>query len=194
LAADIQRYLKDEPISARPPSASYQLSKFARRNRTLVAGGAAVLVVLLAGVVATTWLAVRANRERDRATTAERAARAVNDFLQNDLLAQASAKAQANHTTSPDADLKVRTALDRAAVGIDGKFAGQPAVEAAIRETSATPTRLWVYTRKRKSRSSGRWRSIAVFWATPINRPCIAPDRSRVCARLGRNMRQPKPC
>src|SRR5215510_8478095 len=40
LAADISRYLKDEPIVARPPTTTYQLQKFARRHRALVAGAA----------------------------------------------------------------------------------------------------------------------------------------------------------
>src|SRR6185503_10756928 len=38
LADDIRRHLSDEPILARPPSALYQLSKFARRNKALVGG------------------------------------------------------------------------------------------------------------------------------------------------------------
>ena len=42
LAADIGRYLKDEPIIARPPSATYQLQKFARRHTGLVVGIIAV--------------------------------------------------------------------------------------------------------------------------------------------------------
>jgi serine/threonine protein kinase len=128
LAADIRRYLADEPIVARPPSTSYQLKKFARRNRALVAGAAAVVLVLIAGVVASTWQAVLARR-------AEATANAVSDFLQNDLLAQASAINQSKPTTKPDPDLKVRTALDRAAERITGKFDRQPEVEAAIRDT-----------------------------------------------------------
>jgi len=128
LAADIQRYLKDEPITARPPSATYQVRKFARRHKALVAGLAAVFAVLVAGIVASTWEATRARR-------AERMAEAVNDFLQNDLLAQASARAQARPDTKPDPDLKVRTALDRAAAQIQGKFQGQPLVEASIQQT-----------------------------------------------------------
>jgi tetratricopeptide (TPR) repeat protein len=128
LAADIQRYLNDEPIAARPPSASYQLGKFARRNKALVAGIAAVFVALLVGVIASTWEAARARR-------AEQIAGAVNNFLQGDLLAQASANTQARPDTKPDPDLKVRTALDRAAVRITGKFDRQPEVEAAIRDT-----------------------------------------------------------
>jgi serine/threonine protein kinase len=128
LAADIQRYLKDEPIAARPPSASYQLRKFARRNKALVAGVAAVFVVLIGGVIASTLEAARARR-------AERIAEAVNNFLQNDLLSQASANTQARPDTKPDPDLKVRTALDRAAANIGRKFKDQPLVEASIRQT-----------------------------------------------------------
>jgi len=128
LATDIRHYLKDEPIAARPPSVSYQVQKFARRHKALVAGVAAVFVVLAVGIVASTWEATRARR-------AERIAAAVNDFLQNDLLAQASASVQSGPATKPDPDLKVRTALDRAAVRITRKFDRQPEVEAAIRDT-----------------------------------------------------------
>jgi hypothetical protein len=177
LSADIQRYLGDEPIAARPPSAFYQLQKFARRHRALVGGVAAVFVVLAVGIVVSTSQAIRANRagqaalvERNRALQAEERARverdlalraeqtatiernraltekqraddeaatakAVNNFLQQDLLAQASAKQQARPDSKPDPDLKVRTALERAAAGIEGKFDKQPLVEASIRQT-----------------------------------------------------------
>src|ERR1700693_4691389 len=62
LAADIRRYLKDEPIVARPASISYHLQKFARRHKALVGGIAAVFVVLVVGIAASTWEAVRARR------------------------------------------------------------------------------------------------------------------------------------
>ena len=125
MAADIQRFLDDRPITAKPPSTAYQLKKFARRHKALVASVAAVFVVLAVATAVSTREAIRANRS---AQTAE----ALNDFLRNDLLAQASSSAQ---TTTPDPDLKVRTALDRAAERIAGKFDKQPQVEAAIRET-----------------------------------------------------------
>jgi eukaryotic-like serine/threonine-protein kinase len=73
--------------------------------------------------------------EKRRADTQTAAATAVSDFLENDLLAQAGAWAQASPNQPPDPDLKVRTALDRAAAKISGKFDSQPAVEAAIRQT-----------------------------------------------------------
>jgi len=52
-AADMRRYLNDEPIMARPPSATYQLRKFACRNKALVTGLAGVFVVLALGVIGT---------------------------------------------------------------------------------------------------------------------------------------------
>ena len=69
LAADIRRYLKDEPIVARPSSTPYQLRKFARRNRVLVGGLAAVFVVLVIGVVVSSFQAVRARRAESLATS-----------------------------------------------------------------------------------------------------------------------------
>jgi len=127
LAADIQHYLKDEPIMARRSSAAYHLRKFARRHRALVTGVAAVFVMLIAGVIASTWEAVRAER-------AVATANAINDFLQNDLLGQANVSNQARPGTKADLDLTVRTALDRAAARIAGKFDKQPLVEASIRQ------------------------------------------------------------
>ncbi len=163
LAADLTRYVRDEPILARPPSSGYQLKKFATRHKTLVAAALAIFVVMIAGTAVSTREAIRANRaqhaalvERDRALRAEQAAtsernraveearradtqtavaQAVSDFLQNDLLAQASARTQSGPSTKPDPDLKVRVALDRAAAQIAGKFGDQPAVEASIRQT-----------------------------------------------------------
>ncbi len=93
LAADIRRFLNDEPITARPPSTAYQLQKFARRHRALVIGIAAVFIVLVAGIVASSIESVRARRaevtarqaevkertERDRAVTAEKNANEERD-------------------------------------------------------------------------------------------------------------------
>jgi tetratricopeptide (TPR) repeat protein len=128
LATDIRRYLADEPIMARPASTTYQLQKFARRHKALVVATAVVFAVLVAGMIVSTTEAVKARR-------AEQTAQAVNDFLQNDLLAQASASTQASPTRKPDANLKVRTVLDRAAAKIGRKFDRQPEVEASIRDT-----------------------------------------------------------
>jgi hypothetical protein len=75
------------------------------------------------------------NWENRSAITESAAAKAVTDFIQNDVLAQASAAVQAGPNAKPDPDLKVRTALDRASTHIAGKFKDQPLVEASIRQT-----------------------------------------------------------
>jgi len=49
LAADIGRFLHDEPIVARPLSTTYRISKFARRHKLLVASTAIIFLVLVAG-------------------------------------------------------------------------------------------------------------------------------------------------
>jgi eukaryotic-like serine/threonine-protein kinase len=135
LAADIRRYLGNEPVTARPASVGYRAKKYVLRHKTLMAGTTAVLLVLVAGVITSTWEAVQARRAEARAKQQSAIAQAVNDFLQNDLLAQASAAKQSGPSAKPDPDLKVRTALDRAAGRIGGKFANQPEVEASIRDT-----------------------------------------------------------
>src|SRR5262249_30671608 len=61
-AADVQRYLRDEPVLACPPSTWYRFRKFARRNRRKVATAAAaalVVVLAVAGPVTSTLLIAR---------------------------------------------------------------------------------------------------------------------------------------
>ena len=125
---DIRRFLDGLPIVARPDTLAYRALKFAQRRRASVVGAAAVLLALTGGIAASSWQAIRATR-------AERTANAVNEFLENDLLAKAGASAQSNPGTKPDPDLRVRTALDRAAARIGSRFGGQPLVEASIRQT-----------------------------------------------------------
>ncbi len=62
LARDVQRYLADEAVEACPPSASYRLRKFARKNRAALTMAAAIGLLLLGGVGISTWQAVRAMR------------------------------------------------------------------------------------------------------------------------------------
>jgi serine/threonine protein kinase/WD40 repeat protein len=66
-AADIGHYLADEPIAARAPSAAYRLRKFARRYRGVVAAASVVLIVLVAGLVASLTQYARAESQRAEA-------------------------------------------------------------------------------------------------------------------------------
>ncbi len=62
LAADVRRYLNDEPVNARPPSPLYRLEKVFRRHRVAFVSAGASALVLLAAVIVSTQLAVRAKQ------------------------------------------------------------------------------------------------------------------------------------
>ena len=143
-ARDVDHYLRDEPVAASPPSASYRLRKFARWYRGLLATAAAVAAVLVVASAFSTYQAVRATRaervakdernraveQKDRADGQAAVARAVNDFLTNDLLAEADPSRNAR-----DKRVTVEELLDRASERIAGRFDKQPLVEAAVRNS-----------------------------------------------------------
>ncbi|MHC4995700.1 MAG: WD40 repeat domain-containing protein, partial [Planctomycetota bacterium] len=70
LTKDIENYLRDEPISARPPSLTYQVRVFARRNKALMTGVGAVFAALLLGLSGMSYLYVDTDRARRDAETA----------------------------------------------------------------------------------------------------------------------------
>jgi serine/threonine-protein kinase len=64
---DLRRYLRHEPVEARPDSATYRMCRFVRRNRAVVAASAAGLVLSVAGIVGIVWQSLEARRERAEA-------------------------------------------------------------------------------------------------------------------------------
>ena len=78
-ASDVQRFLKNEPVEARPPSNVYRFQKLVRRNKTAFAGAAAVLAALVLGMGLSLYLFIQErhalHNEREalaRAVAAER--------------------------------------------------------------------------------------------------------------------------
>lgn len=71
LAMDVQRYLDNEPVVARPPSRRYRLRKLIRRNRGVFIAMGAVGATLVAGMGTSTWLFLREREARQRAVAAE---------------------------------------------------------------------------------------------------------------------------
>jgi serine/threonine-protein kinase len=65
LAMELQRFQNSEPVVARPPSTGYRLQKFVRRNRLMVTAAGVVTVVLVLGILTSTWQAVVASRARN---------------------------------------------------------------------------------------------------------------------------------
>jgi len=100
----------------------YRLKKFVRRNRALVTSVAAVLIVLIVGIMVSTILAIGQARARTEA-------QAVADFLRNDLLASVDPERGMGR------DVTIRSFLDTASESLQGKFTNQPLVEASIRDT-----------------------------------------------------------
>jgi len=163
LAVDLQRYLADDVVEARPPSTGYKIRKFARRNRGTVVAVSLVILALLAGIAGTSIGLLRAQEQRRLAEAAQRAeaemaegereakqdaeeesqkarrqadiAESVKLFLERDLITQANPLDRDGSDTKPDPDLKLKTALDRAVTKIAKRFEGKPLIEASIRHT-----------------------------------------------------------
>ncbi len=93
LAADVQRHLDNEPVTACPPGAAYRFQKLVRRNKLAFAAGTAVALALVFGVVASTWQAVRATNAEQAATLAGKRAE-----QQAQLAAQEATRATAEAT------------------------------------------------------------------------------------------------
>jgi non-specific serine/threonine protein kinase/serine/threonine-protein kinase len=66
-AGDLRRHLASQPVTARPDTLRYRTGKFIQRNRTAFVAGMLLLLSLVGGIVATSWEAHTANRERARA-------------------------------------------------------------------------------------------------------------------------------
>lgn len=126
LAADLRSYLAGEPVTARVPGAFTRLAHTIRRHRLASAFAATVfgLVTVLGAVSAV--LAVQYARQHDRAVLEADTARAVSAFLLEML---ASVDPMRGNT-----DLTVREVLEAASLRIDSELAGQPAIEASIRQ------------------------------------------------------------
>jgi serine/threonine-protein kinase len=80
LADDLRRFLRNEPISARPDTLAYRATKFVRRNRTTVALASVALMASAAGLAGTLIQAHTARRERDFAFRQLERTEALNEF------------------------------------------------------------------------------------------------------------------
>jgi tetratricopeptide (TPR) repeat protein len=141
LAADLRRFLADEPILARPPSTWYHLTKFTKRNRALVSSVAAVFLILTGSLIGV-GLALRSAEQQRRVAEDQRGiaederARAekerailadVNAFLIDDLIAQADPRQGGSR------EITLIGAINNAESSIGDRLADSPASEAAIR-------------------------------------------------------------
>jgi serine/threonine protein kinase/tetratricopeptide (TPR) repeat protein len=131
-AGDVQRYLRDEPVQACPPSLGYRVRKFARRNKGPVLAASLLLLALVAGTIGTTLGLIEAGRQRDAAQEREAETRAILDFVENKILAAARPKEQEGGL-GPKATL--REAVEAALPFVQTSFRDQPLIEGRLRMT-----------------------------------------------------------
>ena len=128
LAMDIRRYLNDEPVFARPPSAGYRISKFVRRNRlAVIAAGVAVSGLLIGFIFATAGF-VRATQAEQKASREAESARQVSNFLID--LFKISDPTEAVGDT-----ISARQLLDRSAERIGAELKNEPVIQARLMHT-----------------------------------------------------------
>jgi eukaryotic-like serine/threonine-protein kinase len=118
LAADIRRYLRNEPVVARPASAGYRLRKYVLRHRVAV-GVTAGLLLLLVGFAAVQATQLRRiTRERDRANR-------ITEFMTNMFKVTNPSEARGKTVTA-------REILDKASQEIDAGLAKDPDLQAQM--------------------------------------------------------------
>jgi eukaryotic-like serine/threonine-protein kinase len=124
LAADIKRYLNDEPVVARPAGRIYHARKYVRRHWLGVSFAAIVGLLLVATFVGQSIQLRRIKRERDRADR-------VTGFM-------TSMFKVSNPSESRGNDIRAREILDKASQDIDTGLADDPQLRAQLLHTMST--------------------------------------------------------
>ncbi len=121
LAADIERYLENRPVVARPASAAYRLRKYVRRNRAAVLLTLSAIGVLVAFVVMQALQLQRITRERDRADR-------ITQFMTSMFKVSDPSESRGNSITA-------REILDKSSKEIDSGLAQDPELQAQLMGT-----------------------------------------------------------
>lgn len=130
LAADCGRFLNHDAVLARPPSVGYQLGRFVRRNRALVAVAAMALLALVGGSIAATVGYLRATAAEQKAIQEAETATRVSEFLVELFEVSDPSAARGNSVTA-------REILDAAVGRIDETLADEPGVRANLKYAMA---------------------------------------------------------
>ena len=152
LAMDVHRYLGNEPVAAGPPSRLYRFQKLVRRNKGLFAAAATIMLLLVVGVAASTWEALRARRaEQEQARLRQQAETNETKAVANEKKAQTEAASNRQlldffdemlQSAGPevakgrDATL-LREILNKTDQRVSRELTNQPEAEAYFRETLA---------------------------------------------------------
>jgi serine/threonine protein kinase len=113
-ARDIQRYLADEVVEARPPSRGYRLKKFVKRNKIQVIAASLVFLALVGGIVGTSVGLLQARKARqEEAKRAEGERLAKLDAQEKELLAVAATEKERTARLEEERQRKFAEAISR---------------------------------------------------------------------------------
>ena len=124
LAADVENYLGNRPVEARPTSTLYQLQKYVRRHAVVVAVASGAAALLVAFAVMQSIELRRITRERDRADR-------ITEFMSNMFKVSDPSEARGNSITA-------REILDKSANEIDSGLAKDPELKAQMLQVMGT--------------------------------------------------------
>ena len=128
MATDIERHLKDEPVSATPPRTFYRMKKYIRRHKLGVTAAAVIFLALVAGVIGTGIGLVKATSAEKQAKMEARTARQVSDFLVDLFEISDPSESKGNSVTA-------REILDKGAEDIRLELNEQPVTKARLLNT-----------------------------------------------------------
>jgi non-specific serine/threonine protein kinase/serine/threonine-protein kinase len=124
LGADVGRYLRNEPVVARPASTAYRTKKYVQRHKFGVAAATAMALLLIAFAVMQTIQLRRITRERDRADR-------VTAFMTGMFKVSNPSEARGN-------DIRAREILDKSSKEIDTGLANDPELQAQMMNVMGT--------------------------------------------------------
>ena len=128
-AGDIEHFLNNEPVVARPPTALYRFQKLVRRNRVVFTASTAVAAAIVAGLVVSTWLFFREQAARRDADREAQRSQQVALFLEDMLKGVGPGVALGRDTTL------LREILDKTVARVTHDLKDQPEVQADICNT-----------------------------------------------------------
>jgi eukaryotic-like serine/threonine-protein kinase len=130
LAGDIARHLRNEPVTAHPPSTAYRARKYLRRHRVGVTVAMALVLLLVAFAIGQTVELRHVARERDRATRERDRADRISQFMTDMFKVSNPSEARGNTVTA-------REILDKGEKEIDAGLRNEPELQAKMMYTMA---------------------------------------------------------
>jgi len=152
LAEDLDRYLRNQPISARSDSFLYSAAKFVRRHRPMVAMSALAAIAVIAAVIGILFQSQKVRSQRDFALRQVERSEVLNEFHQfllseaapsgkplqvNELLKRAEEIVARQHTSNDANRVQLMIAIGRQYLEQDEQANARRVLEDAYKQSRA---------------------------------------------------------